>query len=222
MMNSLHLLFNYILHLDHYVSALTNLLGPWTYIFLFAIFFCETGIIFMAFLPGDSLLFAVGSIAALTPGTLNIHLLFFLLLTASVLGNGVNYFIGKWIGPRVFCNDSFLFNRKHLEHTHAFYERYGAKAIVLARFMPIVRTFAPFVAGIGAMCYKRFAFYNFVGATLWIGGILYLSYLFGNITFIQAHFSAVIFAIIIISVLPALFEFFRKKPPIPANSAKLH
>ncbi|MDX1901175.1 MAG: DedA family protein [Gammaproteobacteria bacterium] len=221
-MNALQLLFNYILHLDHYVNALTSVLGPWTYIFLFVIFFCETGIIFTAFLPGDSLLFAAGTVAAISPDNLNVHLLFILLLTASVLGNAVNYFTGKWVGPRIFCNESLLFNRKHLDRTHAFYERYGAKAIVIARFMPIVRTFAPFVAGIGAMSYKRFLFFNFIGATLWIGSILYGSYFFGNIPFVRAHFSAVILTIILLSLLPAIVEFSRKKLPTGANSVKLH
>jgi len=210
-MNLIHSLLNIIFHLDTYVIALANTLGPWTYGILFAIFFCETGIIITAFLPGDSLLFAVGTLAAATPDTFNIHLLFFILLTASVIGNGLNYFTGKWIGPRLFRYDSRLFNRKNLDRTYLFYEKYGAKAIVLARFVPIIRTFAPFVAGIGNMRYSRFLIFNLIGGVLWMGTLLYSSYLFGNIPFVRMHFSTVIFTIIVLSLLPAIVELVRNK-----------
>jgi len=209
--NSLHTLLGYILHIDTYVLAATNALGPWTYVILFAIFLLETGFIFAAFLPGDSLLFAVGALSAAAPLTLNIHLLFILLITASTIGNAINYYTGKWLGPRLFCNNSLLFNRKHIDRAQIFYEKYGAKAIVIARFIPIIRTFVPFVAGIGKMRYSNFLIFNLLGATIWIGGLLYTSYLFGNIPFIRLHFSAVIFSIIGLSLLPLFIELLRKK-----------
>jgi len=209
-MTILHTLLNYLLHIDTYVIAATHLLGAWTYVILFVIIFCETGLIFAAFLPGDSLLFATGTLSATAPDTLNIHLLFVLLLTASIIGNGVNYYIGKWLGPKLFCNESLLFNRKYINRAHAFYEMYGGKAIVIARFIPIIRTFIPLIAGIGHMRYKSFFIFNCLGATLWIGGLLYGSYLFGNIPFVRLHFSAVIFGMIGLSIMPLIVELFRK------------
>jgi len=174
--------------------------------------FCETGLIILPFLPGDSLLFAAGALAANSANGLNIHALFVLLTLASILGNSVNYSIGRWMGPRLFAsNQSRLFNRTYLDRAHAFYEKYGNKAIVIARFLPIIRTFAPFVAGLGYMSYRQFALYNAMGAFLWIGGLLYLSYLFGNIPIVQAHFSTVVLLIIILSILPAIFSYLRLK-----------
>ena len=203
-MDMLHTFLNLILHLDQSITLLVGMTGPWIYLVLFLVFFCETGIIVMAFLPGDSLLFAIGAFAAYAPDTLNIHVLFILLLTASVLGNGVNYLTGKWIGPQIFRRQSsWLFNPAHLERAHRFYERYGSKAIVIARFMPVIRTFAPFVAGIGTMAYRRFFLFNLFGALIWIGGLLYGSYLFGNIPIIRDHFSGVVLGIITLSLLPA-------------------
>jgi len=204
-------LLNFILHIDSHLLTFITLYGTWTYVLLFIILFCETGIIFTAFLPGDSLLFAAGALAAHTQGSLNIHLLFILLVIASVSGNGFNYFLGKWLGPKVFrSKKSWLFNKKHLDHAHAFFERYGGKAIIMARFIPLVRTFIPFVAGIGYMTYRQFFIYNLTGAVLWIGSLVYLSYLFGNLPLVKQHFSLVILAIIILSLLPPLCEFIRQ------------
>ena len=205
-METLHALLNLILHLDQSLASLVNLFGLWTYIILFMIIFCETGIIITAFLPGDSLLFATGAFSAYSPETLNIHLLFFLLLIASVSGNGLNYFLGKWIGPHIFYRQhSRLFNPNHLKKAHQFCEHHGSKAIIIARFIPIVRTFAPFVAGIGYMTYRRFFIFNLLGALIWIGGLLYGSYLFGNIPLVHDHFGTVVLTIILLSLLPTLF-----------------
>lgn len=210
-MNTLHYLLSFILHLDKHLIAFVTAYGIWTYALLFSIIFCESGIVFAAFLPGDSLLFATGALTAST-SSLNIHLLFFLLVVASVTGNGLNYFLGQWIGPRVFrSGNSWLFNKKHIERAHYFYERYGGKAIVIARFVPIIRTLVPFIAGVGSMTYRQFFIFNLLGAFLWIGGLVYGSYLFGNIPFVKQHFSLVILAIITLSLLPPLIEFTRYK-----------
>lgn len=209
-MHTLNTLLQLILHLDQSLVFFVSLFGLWTYLILFLIIFCETGIIITAFLPGDSLLFAAGAFCAYSPDLLNIHLLCLLLLTASVSGNGLNYFLGKWIGPRVFRdNTSLLFNPAYLKRAHAFCEQHGNKAIVLARFIPIIRTFAPFVAGIGYMTYRQFFIFNLIGALIWIGGLLYGSYFFGNIPVIKNHFGTVIIAIIILSVLPAVLGALR-------------
>lgn len=209
-MNILQTFIHYLLHIDTYVITAANTLGLWTYFILFAIIFCETGLIFAAFLPGDSLLFATGTLSATAPETFNIHLLFALLLAASIIGNGINYATGKWLGSRLFSNESFFFNQKHIDRAHVFYEKYGGKAIVIARFMPIIRTFVPFVAGIGQMRYRSFFIFNCLGAIIWIGALLYGSYLFGNIPFVRMHFSAVIFGMIGLSLLPLMIGFLRK------------
>ncbi len=210
-METLHILLNFFLHLDVHLIAFVNAYGIWTYALLFTIIFCETGIIITAFLPGDSLLFASGALAANT-GILNIHMLFILLVTASVIGNGVNYFIGKWLGPKVFYSkQSWLFNKKYLAKTHRFYERFGGKTIIIARFIPIIRTFAPFIAGIGYMTYRQFFIYNLIGAVLWIGTLLYGSYLFGNIPIVKQHFSLMLLVIIVLSILPAIVEILRRQ-----------
>ncbi len=211
-MNTLQHLINFILHIDEHLIAFVALYGIWTYALLFLIIFCESGIIFTAFLPGDSLLFATGALTASMPGTLDVNMLFLLLVTASVTGNGLNYFIGNWIGPKVFCSgNSWIFNKKHIEKAHSFYERYGGKAIVIARFIPIVRTIVPFIAGVGYMKYRQFFTYNLLGALLWIGILVYGSYLFGNIPFVKKHFSLVILAIIIISLMPPVIEVIRHR-----------
>lgn len=211
-MDIFHFLLDFLLHLDKHLIAFVTTYGTWTYLLLFVIIFCETGIIFTAILPGDSLLFAAGALTAAMENVLNINILFFLLTVASIAGNGLNYFIGKSLGPIIFrSNRSFLFNPKNVEKTHAFFERYGGKAIIIARFMPIFRTFAPFVAGIGYMTYRRFFVYSVIGAVLWIGTLVYGSYLFGNIPIVKENFSLVIIAIIILSITPALFEFLRRK-----------
>lgn len=218
-MEMLHAFFNFIMHLDQQMVSFLAAYGTWTYAILFLIIFCETGLVVTPFLPGDSLLFATGALAANSADTLNIHLLFMLLTTASILGNGLNYLIGRFIGPKVFNSPkSLLLNKKYLERAHNFYETYGGKTIIIARFIPIIRTFAPFVAGIGYMSYQRFFFYNIIGATLWIGGLLYTSYFFGNMPLVKDHFSTVILAIIGISLLPPVIEILRqhvcKKVPV--------
>jgi membrane-associated protein len=208
-METLHYLINLVLHLDQHLAALVLHYGAWFYGILFLTFFCETGIIVTAFLPGDSLLFATGALTAST-SAFNIHLLFALLLIASVLGNSLNYWIGYHTGPYVFSsNQSWLFNKKHITRTHAFYERYGAKTIIIARFIPVIRTFAPFLAGIGKMNYRQFFLYNLCGAFLWIGGLLYASYLFGNVPLVKNHFSTIILLIIGFSILPAVIGFLK-------------
>lgn len=210
-MEFIHYLINFVLHIDQHLTAFVNAYGFWTYVLLFAIIFCETGIIFIAFLPGDSLLFAAGALAANSHTILNINILFLLLVSASVIGNGVNYFTGKWIGPKVFRSQhSWLFNPAHLEKAHHFYERFGGKAIILARFIPIVRTAVPFIAGIGYMTYRHFFIFNLIGALIWMSLLLYGSYSFGNIPFVKEHFSLVIIAIIIISILPAAIGLARR------------
>jgi membrane-associated protein len=211
-MDLIHQFFNFILHIDQHMVTFVSLYGTWVYAILFLIIFCETGLIVIAFLPGDSLIFATGAIASTAMDALNIHLLFITLVTASVLGNGVNYLIGKFIGPKIFrSSNSLLFNKKHLMNAHRFYEQYGGKTIIIARFIPILRTFAPFVAGIGYMQYRQFFIYNLIGALLWIGTLLYVGYLFGNLPFIKAHFSTVVLAVIAVSLLPPVLEVLRRR-----------
>ena len=198
------------LHLDKHLGELVKEYGTWTYLVLFVIVFCETGLVVTPILPGDSLLFAAGAIAAL--GSLNPHLLVVLLTVAAVLGDAVNYQIGRYIGPAVFKKeDSRFFKRAHLEKTHAFYERYGGKTIIIARFVPIVRTFAPFIAGVGQMSYKQFALYNVIGAVLWVVIGVYAGYLFGQMEIVKNNFSLIIIAIVFISLLPAAFEYWRAR-----------
>jgi len=211
-MDIVQFLLNFILHLDQHLIAFVNQYGIWVYFLLFFIIFCETGIFFMAILPGDSLLFAAGALTASVSDTLSIHILMLTLLTASILGNCLNYAIGKWLGPKVFYSEqSWLFNPKYLKQAHAFYERYGGKTIIIARFLPIVRTFAPFIAGLGYMTFRQFLTYTAIGAILWIGLLLYGSFLFGNIPIIKEHFSYVIIGIMVVSILPAVFEIGRQK-----------
>ncbi|NBQ54582.1 MAG: DedA family protein, partial [Proteobacteria bacterium] len=205
---------DWFLHLDVHLNELVITLGPWLYLLLFAIVFCETGLVVTPFLPGDSLLFAVGALAALPTSPLQIVPLFFLLIIAGVLGDATNYTIGKYLGPKVFNrDDSWLLRKDHLKKTQAFYERHGGKTIILARFMPIIRTFAPFVAGIGAMEYRRFAIFNVTGAVLWVGSFLIAGYFLGNIPAVQRNFHIIIVAIIVISVLPGLIEWLRSRRP---------
>ena len=198
------------LHLDRHLADIIGRYGVGTYAILVLIIFCETGLVVTPFLPGDSLLFAVGTFAAL--GALDPWLSMGLLAAAAILGDSANYAIGARVGPRVFRREGVRFlNRTHLERTHEFYERYGAKTIVIARFVPIVRTFAPFVAGIGRMSYPRFLFYNVAGALLWIVTLVVGGYLFGNIPVVRRNFSLVIFAIIGLSILPAVIEVWRRR-----------
>ena len=202
-------LVDFILHLDVHLNAIIQNFGIWTYLILFLIIFLETGIVVTPFLPGDSLLFAAGSFAAL--GSLNPIALFVILTAAAILGDTVNYWIGHFIGPRAFSGNVRFLKKEYLDRTHGFYEKHGGKTIILARFIPIIRTFAPFVAGIGAMTYSSFFFYNVIGAIAWVGLFVFGGYFFGNLQFVKDNFTIVIMAIIVISVLPGVFEFAREK-----------
>lgn len=202
-------LFDFVLHFNpEKLQALTQQFDIWIYAILFAIIFAETGLVVMPFLPGDSLLFAAGFVCA--AGNMNIWLLTALLIVAAIIGDTVNYHIGKWLGPIVLSGEkSWLFNRKHLERTQAFFDKHGAKTIVIARFMPIVRTYAPFVAGVGAMQYGRFLLYNAVGGVVWVAGFLWFGYLLGGNSWVTENFKIVTLAIIFLSILPGIFEFAR-------------
>ncbi|MFZ4794266.1 MAG: DedA family protein [Blastocatellia bacterium] len=201
-------LIDLILHLDKHLVELVTQYGAWTYAILFLIIFCETGLVVMPFLPGDSLIFAVGTLAA--KGVLDLFWVSILMIIAAIIGDTINYWIGYKIGPKVFSSqDSRLLNRRHLDRTHQFYEKYGGKTIIIARFMPIIRTFAPFVAGIGRMNYSRFLLYNVVGGVLWIVLFMLAGYLFGNIPIVKRNFTLVIFGIIVVSILPGVIEYLR-------------
>ncbi|MGW8249032.1 MAG: DedA family protein [Anaerolineales bacterium] len=198
-----------VIHLDKHLSVLIQNYGIWTYLLLFGIIFMETGLVITPFLPGDSLLFAAGTMAGL--GALNVWVLFFLLSTAAILGDSVNYWIGHKIGPRAFSGNVRFLKKQYLDRTHEFYEKHGGKTIILARFVPIVRTFAPFVAGVGAMTYGRFLLYNVIGGVAWVGLFTFLGYFFGNLPFVRNNFSFVVVAIIIISVIPGVYEFLKAR-----------
>jgi membrane-associated protein len=216
-MNSLPHFIDYILHIDVYLNAFVSTYGFWTYLALFLIIFCETGLIIAPFLPGDSLLFAAGSIAAQSENSLNSMLLFALLVAASVLGNQINFIIGTHMGPRVFrAKNSLLLNKQHIDNAHQFYNQHGGKTIVFARFLPIIRTFAPFIAGVGKMNILHFSLYNVFSAFLWIGSLISLGYFLGSFVAVKEHFSLVIYGIIACSLLPALWAFCRKKSPTEA------
>ena len=198
------------MHLDKHLDLIIREYGVWTHAILFLIIFCETGLVITPLLPGDSLLFAVGTFAAM--GSLDVKFLAISLSIAAIAGDTVNYWIGHFVGPKVFSKEkSRFFNRDYLDRTHRFYERYGGKTIIIARFIPIIRTFAPFVAGIGRMTYLRFILYNIVGGVAWIGAFLFGGYFFGALPFVKQNFSLVILAIIVISMLPGLIEFLRHK-----------
>ena len=198
------------MHLDKHLDLIIAKYGMWTHAILFLIIFCETGLVVTPLLPGDSLLFAVGTFAAL--GSLDLKVLSVSLSVAAIAGDTVNYWIGYFVGPKVFSKEnSRFFNRDYLDRTHRFYERYGGKTIIIARFIPVLRTFAPFVAGIGRMTYARFIIYNVAGGVAWIGMFLCGGYFFGSLPFIKQNFSLVILAIIVISMLPGLIEFLRHK-----------
>ncbi len=199
------------LHLDEYLANIIQQYGTLTYLILFAVIFVETGLVIMPFLPGDSLLFAAGAMAALPETGLNIALMWLLLFVAAVLGDTVNYWIGNKIGPRVFERESRFIRREHLEKTQRFYKKHGGKTIIMARFVPIIRTFAPFVAGVGTMNYSRFITYNVVGGFVWVTLFLGAGYFFGNIPFVRDNFETVILAIIGISLLPPVYEFLKDR-----------
>jgi membrane-associated protein len=199
-----------VLHLDTHLQWLVSNYGHWVYLILFLIIFCETGLVVTPFLPGDSLLFVAGAVAA--GGGMDVHALFAVLVVASFSGDNTNYWIGRFLGPRVFRGGrSRLLDPAHLERTQRFYERHGGKTIIIARFLPIVRTFAPFVAGIGRMRYGGFVMYSFAGSVLWIGALTYAGYFFGNIPFIKKNLSLVIVAIVLLSIMPGIVEFLRKR-----------
>ena len=198
-----------ILHLDKYLSVIIQNYGALTYLLLFLIIFAETGFVITPFLPGDSLLFAAGTFAAI--GSLNVVWLFFILSTAAILGDTINYSIGKFLGSKAFQKYPKIFKKEYLDKTHKFYEKYGAKTIVLARFVPIVRTFAPFVAGVGTMKYLKFLSYNVFGGILWVALFVFGGFYFGNIQFVKDNFSLVIIVIIILSFMPMLWEWWNHK-----------
>jgi len=199
-----------ILHLDIHLSAIIQHYGSWTYLILFTIIFCETGLVVTPLLPGDSLLFAAGAFAA--KGDLKPTILLLLLSAAAILGDTVNYWAGHYVGPKIFHKENVRFlNKKHLERTHQFYEKYGGKTIILARFMPIIRTFAPFVAGIGAMSYSRFIIYNITGGIAWVLLFVMGGFYFGNIPIVKNNFTLVILAIIFLSILPGVIEYLRAR-----------
>jgi membrane-associated protein len=213
-MDLLRSLLDLFLHLDQHLSRVIADYGVWTHLILFLIVFAETGLVVTPFLPGDSLLFAAGTFAAL--GSLDLWLVVVLLIAAAILGDTVNYWVGAWIGPRAFSGNVKLLRKDYLDRTHAFYEKHGGKTIILARFVPIIRTFAPFVAGVGAMSYTKFVAYNVVGAVLWVGLFVPAGYFFGNIPAVRKNFTLVILAIIALSVLPIAFEAIRSRRSRPA------
>lgn len=207
---------DFILHIDKHLVEIVNDYQTWTYLILFLIIFAETGLVVTPFLPGDSLLFAAGAIVAKPDTDLNIFVMCGLLIIAAILGDLVNYHIGKYVGPKAFSGKYKLLKKEYLERTQSFYLKHGGKTIIYARFIPIVRTFAPFVAGIGSMTYSKFASFNVIGGFLWVSAFLFLGYYFGGLPFIKNNFTYVIFAIIILSVLPAIIEMLRGKSKVQA------
>lgn len=201
---------DFVLHMDRYLGQIVAATGNWTYVVLFAVIFIETGLVVTPFLPGDSVLFASGALIA-SQGVLDVRLLYLIVAAAAILGDTANYWIGHFVGDRVFTEKSRFFKKEYLDRTHAFYEKHGGKTIFLARFIPIIRTFAPFVAGVGRMSYWHFLSYNVIGGILWPALFLFGGYYFGNIAFIRGHFSMVVIAIVLISLVPALVEFMRNR-----------
>jgi membrane-associated protein len=201
--------FKFLLDPRHEIARFVENYQIWTYLFLFAIVFCETGLVVTPFLPGDSLLFAAGTVAGL--GSLNVWWLFVVLCAAAILGDTVNYWIGACIGPRAFSGNVRFLKKEYLDRTHRFFERYGGKAIILARFVPIVRTFAPFVAGVGTMSYPRFLLYNVIGGVAWVGLFVFAGYHFAKAEFVQNNFSLIVVAIVVISVMPIAIEWIRAR-----------
>ncbi len=200
---------DFILHIDIHLGSLISAYGNFVYAILFLIIFLETGLVITPFLPGDSLVFAAGAFSAL--GSLNVFLVFLLLSFSAILGDTANYWIGYFFGKKILSHPKLPINQEHIDKTNAFFKKHGGKTIILARFMPFIRTFAPFVAGIGKMNYKNFIFYNFIGGILWVGMFTFVGYFFGNVPFVKHNFSLVIIAIILLSVSPAFYEFIRHK-----------
>ncbi|AMM51320.1 hypothetical protein TH61_09250 [Rufibacter sp. DG15C] len=208
-MEFLHQFIDLFLHLDKHLSQIISDYGTWTYAILFLIIFVETGVVVMPFLPGDSLLFAAGAFAA--TGVLNVWYLLVLLFVAAFLGDTLNYLIGDYFGPRVFRKDYRFLKKEYLLKTQAYYEKHGGKTIIFARFIPIIRTFAPFVAGVGTMKYGKFLSYNIIGGLLWVVGFVMAGFLFGNIPAVKKNFTMVIFGIILISIIPPIYEILKQK-----------
>lgn len=205
-------IFDFILHIDQYLIGIVQTYHTWTYILLFLIIFCETGLVVIPFLPGDSLLFVSGAIAALPDTPLEVNLLALILFIASVAGDSCNYMLGHLFGKKLFNGrNTGIFKQKHLDKTHEFYRKYGGKTIIIARFVPIVRTFAPFVAGMGKMHYTYFMIYNLIGGALWVASFCYAGYFFGDLPFVQQNLKLLIVAIVLISILPAVIEVVRAK-----------
>ncbi|CNJ81581.1 hypothetical protein yaldo0001_22680 [Yersinia aldovae ATCC 35236] len=211
-MEFIRFVIDFILHIDVHLAELVAQYGIWVYAILFLILFCETGLVVTPFLPGDSLLFVAGALASLPSNDLNVHMMVALMVVAAILGDAINYTIGRVFGEKLFSNpDSKIFRRSYLDKTHQFYEKHGGKAIVLARFVPIIRTFAPFVAGMGKMSYRHFAAYNVIGALVWVLLFTYAGYWFGNMPFVQDNLKLLIVAIIVVSILPGVFEVWRHR-----------
>ncbi len=199
-----------LLHLDKYLLVLTQSYGIWIYLILFLIIFCETGLVVAPFLPGDSMLFVAGTLAS--GGAMDVNLLIAVLVLAAFSGDNTNYWIGRFVGPKVFSHEkSRFFNHEHLERTHAFYEKHGGKTVVFSRFLPIIRTFAPFVAGVGSMSYRRFMLYSFAGGVSWIGFFIYCGYFFGNAPIVKQNLSIFIMGIVLLTILPGAFGLLRQK-----------
>ena len=215
-MDLIHTFVDYVLHLDSHLATLVNWAGVWTYVVLALIIFAETGLVITPFLPGDSLLFATGALAAAT-GSLSIGVLFVLLATCAIVGDAVNYWLGSKLGAQAAAGRLPFVRREHIERTHGFYERHGGKTIILARFVPIIRTFAPFVAGAGTMSYRRFAMYNVSGGIVWVGSMLFAGYFFGNIPVVKDNFSLVVLAIIILSIIPGVVAVWQERKRILAE-----
>ncbi|MCC6929564.1 MAG: DedA family protein [Gemmatimonadaceae bacterium] len=218
-MDLIHTFIDYVLHLDQHLTALVAWAGVWTYVVLALIIFAETGLVVTPFLPGDSLLFAVGALAAAT-GTLSVTLMFILLAVCAIVGDAVNYWLGSKFGAQAAAGKLPLVKAAHIQRTHEFYERHGGKTIILARFIPIIRTFAPFVAGAGSMSYQRFALYNVAGGTAWVGIMLFAGYFFGNIPVVKSNFSLVVLGIIIVSIIPGVVAVWQERQRIVAERSR--
>lgn len=218
-MEILQTVIDWVLHIDRHLAELTAQYGALTYFILFMVIFAETGFVVTPFLPGDSLLFAAGALAANEASDLNVHLLTLLLIVAAIGGNQVNYAIGRWFGPKVYQNNYKLIKREYIDRTHEFYEKHGGKTIIYSRFIPIIRTFAPFVAGIGKMDPGRFTMFNVIGGITWVAGFMYVGFFFGNQPIVKNNFGLVMVAIVILSLLPAVIAYVRVKMESGKQSA---
>lgn len=209
-MDLIHSLIDFVLHIDQHLTVIVSQYGTLTYFILFLIIFCETGLVVTPFLPGDSLLFAAGAVAALG-NTLDVHLLVLLMIIAAFTGNMLNYWIGRYIGPKVYEKNYRLIKREYLDRTRKFFDKYGAMTIIYTRFAPILRTFAPFIAGVGQMKLSKFTMFNLIGGVLWVAIFTYAGFFFGNIPWVKENFESIIIGIILISLLPAVFAFLKMK-----------